>query len=148
MATSSAAVGVALKAPVMPMHAVLCNLMSSFTHTFFYSRPSHQGSIRNNWSYHSDVHPICHHWLQTHDLPNVALQAQKTLRALVTICYTCCFQVSPLSNISPRYQKIAPLILISYIIIFNLFFIFIIISSVLIGTIGGYNQTSIRTTKA
>ena len=41
-------------------------------------------------------------------------------------------------------QKIAPLILISYIITFNTFFIFIIISSVLIGTIGGYNQTSIR----
>ena len=35
MATSSAAVGVVLKAPVMPMHAILCNLVSSFAHTFF-----------------------------------------------------------------------------------------------------------------
>ena len=41
-------------------------------------------------------------------------------------------------------QKIAPLILISYLINFNVFFIFIIISSVLVGTIGGYNQMSIR----
>ena len=38
-----------------------------------------------------------------HNLPNIALQAQKTLRALVTICFTCCFMVSPLSNISPRH---------------------------------------------
>ena len=40
-------------------------------------------------------------------------------------------------------QKIAPLILISYMINFNTYFIFNIISSVLIGAIGGYNQTSI-----
>nr|AVN67486.1 NADH dehydrogenase subunit 2 [Panchlora nivea] len=41
-------------------------------------------------------------------------------------------------------QKIAPLILISYLIKFNMFFMLTIISSVLIGTVGGYNQTSIR----
>nr|YP_009250298.1 NADH dehydrogenase subunit 2 [Panchlora nivea]AMW91053.1 NADH dehydrogenase subunit 2 [Panchlora nivea] len=41
-------------------------------------------------------------------------------------------------------QKIAPLILISYLIDFNVFFMFIIMSSVLVGTVGGYNQISIR----
>nr|AVN67497.1 NADH dehydrogenase subunit 2 [Phoetalia pallida] len=41
-------------------------------------------------------------------------------------------------------QKIAPLILISHIIYFNSFLTFIVIMSVLIGTIGGYNQVSIR----
>ena len=35
MANSSAAVGVVLKAPIILMHAVLCNLESSFMHTFF-----------------------------------------------------------------------------------------------------------------
>jgi hypothetical protein len=43
-----------------------------------------------------------------------------------------------------KFESGIPLILISYIINFNTFFIFIIISSVLICTIGGYNQTSIR----
>nr|WGO58094.1 NADH dehydrogenase subunit 2 [Rhabdoblatta saussurei] len=41
-------------------------------------------------------------------------------------------------------QKIAPLILISYIISFNMFMTMIIMLSVMIGAIGGYNQTSIR----
>ena len=41
MATSSAAVGVVLKAPLMAMHAVLCNLVSSFMHTFFLSLGHH-----------------------------------------------------------------------------------------------------------
>nr|AVN67275.1 NADH dehydrogenase subunit 2 [Archimandrita tessellata] len=41
-------------------------------------------------------------------------------------------------------QKIAPLMLISYSINMNLFIYFIIILSILIGSIGGYNQTSIR----
>ena len=35
MATSSAAVGIVLKAPVMPVHAVLYKLVSLFTNTFF-----------------------------------------------------------------------------------------------------------------
>nr|YP_010946830.1 NADH dehydrogenase subunit 2 [Rhabdoblatta marginata]WGO57587.1 NADH dehydrogenase subunit 2 [Rhabdoblatta marginata] len=41
-------------------------------------------------------------------------------------------------------QKISPLMLISYMINFNSFMTFIIILSVMIGAIGGYNQTSIR----
>nr|UBN08983.1 NADH dehydrogenase subunit 2 [Panesthia tryoni tegminifera] len=41
-------------------------------------------------------------------------------------------------------QKIAPLILISYSIKFNQFMMLIIITSILIGTIGGYNQISLR----
>nr|AVN67982.1 NADH dehydrogenase subunit 2 [Macropanesthia sp. B115] len=41
-------------------------------------------------------------------------------------------------------QKIAPLILISYSIKFNYFMIMIIVMSILIGTIGGYNQVSLR----
>lgn len=42
------------------------------------------------------------------------------------------------------WQKIAPLILISYTFTLNTFFSFIIITSVLIGSLGGLNQTSIR----
>nr|ARX95728.1 NADH dehydrogenase subunit 2 [Protochauliodes biconicus] len=45
------------------------------------------------------------------------------------------------------WQKIAPLMLISYTINFN-FFIFVIISSALIGSIGGLNQTNLRTLMA
>nr|WGO58042.1 NADH dehydrogenase subunit 2 [Rhabdoblatta incisa] len=41
-------------------------------------------------------------------------------------------------------QKIAPLILISYIINFNMFLTLIIMMSIMVGAIGGYNQTSIR----
>nr|QZP41244.1 NADH dehydrogenase subunit 2 [Geoscapheus dilatatus] len=41
-------------------------------------------------------------------------------------------------------QKIPPLILISYSIKFNQFMIMIIVMSILIGTIGGYNQISLR----
>lgn len=41
------------------------------------------------------------------------------------------------------WQKIAPILIISYSIFFNFFFFFII-SSVLIGAIGGLNQISIR----
>nr|WGO58029.1 NADH dehydrogenase subunit 2 [Rhabdoblatta ecarinata] len=41
-------------------------------------------------------------------------------------------------------QKIAPLMLISYSINFNSFMTIIIILSVMMGAIGGYNQTSIR----
>nr|YP_010946479.1 NADH dehydrogenase subunit 2 [Cyrtonotula maculosa]WGO57197.1 NADH dehydrogenase subunit 2 [Cyrtonotula maculosa] len=41
-------------------------------------------------------------------------------------------------------QKVAPLMLISYTINFSIFMTSIIIMSVMIGTIGGYNQTSIR----
>nr|AVN67286.1 NADH dehydrogenase subunit 2 [Blaberus peruvianus] len=41
-------------------------------------------------------------------------------------------------------QKIAPLVLISYMINFNLFIYMIIIMSILIGSIVGYNQISIR----
>nr|AVN67624.1 NADH dehydrogenase subunit 2 [Paratemnopteryx couloniana] len=41
-------------------------------------------------------------------------------------------------------QKLTPLILISYEIKITIFSIIIIISSILIGAIGGYNQTSIR----
>nr|YP_010946908.1 NADH dehydrogenase subunit 2 [Salganea raggei]WGO57665.1 NADH dehydrogenase subunit 2 [Salganea raggei] len=41
-------------------------------------------------------------------------------------------------------QKIAPLILISYSINFNQFMTSIVIMSILIGTIGGYNQISLR----
>lgn len=41
------------------------------------------------------------------------------------------------------WQKLAPIILISYIIIENIIYIFIIIS-VIIGALGGLNQTSIR----
>nr|YP_010946726.1 NADH dehydrogenase subunit 2 [Panesthia strelkovi]WGO57457.1 NADH dehydrogenase subunit 2 [Panesthia strelkovi] len=41
-------------------------------------------------------------------------------------------------------QKIAPLILISYSIKLNSFIIVIIMMSILIGTIGGYNQISLR----
>nr|AVN68247.1 NADH dehydrogenase subunit 2 [Rhabdoblatta sp. RHA] len=41
-------------------------------------------------------------------------------------------------------QKIAPLMLISYSMNFNMFMTLIILSSVIVGSIGGYNQTSIR----
>lgn len=41
------------------------------------------------------------------------------------------------------WQKIAPLILISYFIVPNLFYL-IIFSSILIGSLGGLNQTSLR----
>nr|AVN67379.1 NADH dehydrogenase subunit 2 [Elliptorhina chopardi] len=41
-------------------------------------------------------------------------------------------------------QKIAPLLLMSYMIDFNTFTIMIIMMSVVIGSIGGYNQISIR----
>nr|AVN67297.1 NADH dehydrogenase subunit 2 [Blaberus sp. B007] len=41
-------------------------------------------------------------------------------------------------------QKIAPLVLISYTINLNMFIYIIIIMSILIGSIGGYNQISIR----
>nr|UBN08762.1 NADH dehydrogenase subunit 2 [Macropanesthia heppleorum] len=41
-------------------------------------------------------------------------------------------------------QKIAPLILISYSIKFNYFMIVIVMMSILVGTIGGYNQISLR----
>nr|YP_010267384.1 NADH dehydrogenase subunit 2 [Neoperla bimaculata]UIF93984.1 NADH dehydrogenase subunit 2 [Neoperla bimaculata] len=42
------------------------------------------------------------------------------------------------------WQKIAPLILLSYILTFSMFSSFIIISSILIGSLGGLNQTSLR----
>lgn len=41
------------------------------------------------------------------------------------------------------WQKIAPLILISYLVLIN-FFITVIIISILIGSLGGLNQTSLR----
>nr|UBN08931.1 NADH dehydrogenase subunit 2 [Panesthia sloanei] len=41
-------------------------------------------------------------------------------------------------------QKVAPLILISYSIKFNYLMIMIIMMSILVGTIGGYNQVSLR----
>nr|AVN67896.1 NADH dehydrogenase subunit 2 [Epilampra maya] len=41
-------------------------------------------------------------------------------------------------------QKMSPLMLISYSMTFNNFMTFIILSSVIIGSIGGYNQVSIR----
>nr|WGO58081.1 NADH dehydrogenase subunit 2 [Rhabdoblatta orlovi] len=41
-------------------------------------------------------------------------------------------------------QKMAPLMLISYTINFNMFMTLIIFMSVMVGAIGGYNQTSIR----
>nr|AVN67927.1 NADH dehydrogenase subunit 2 [Parcoblatta fulvescens] len=41
-------------------------------------------------------------------------------------------------------QKIAPLILISYTLMMSIFSMIIIISSVFIGSVGGYNQISIR----
>nr|UOU85175.1 NADH dehydrogenase subunit 2 [Sargus flavipes] len=47
------------------------------------------------------------------------------------------------SIILMTWQKIAPMILMSYIFSFNLMFYFIIISS-MVGAIGGMNQTSIR----
>nr|QNV11745.1 NADH dehydrogenase subunit 2 [Siphlonurus aestivalis] len=42
------------------------------------------------------------------------------------------------------WQKIAPLMLISYTFSFNLFSTAIILCSVLIGSLGGFNQTSLR----
>nr|YP_010554568.1 NADH dehydrogenase subunit 2 [Tachycines shuangcha]UYO78926.1 NADH dehydrogenase subunit 2 [Tachycines shuangcha] len=42
------------------------------------------------------------------------------------------------------WQKIAPLMLLSYLMKINTFMIIIIISSVMIGSIGGLNQTSMR----
>nr|QIH30304.1 NADH dehydrogenase subunit 2 [Flavoperla sp. YZD-2020] len=42
------------------------------------------------------------------------------------------------------WQKIAPLMLLSYNFIFNTFVSFIIISSIVIGSLGGLNQTSLR----
>nr|AIW06203.1 NADH dehydrogenase subunit 2 [Ameletus sp. 1 MT-2014] len=42
------------------------------------------------------------------------------------------------------WQKIAPLMLISYTFSVNLFALTVIISSVLIGSLGGFNQTSLR----
>nr|AVN67370.1 NADH dehydrogenase subunit 2 [Diploptera punctata] len=41
-------------------------------------------------------------------------------------------------------QKIAPLMLISYTINFNGFIILIILTSIIVGAVGGYNQISIR----
>nr|YP_010946453.1 NADH dehydrogenase subunit 2 [Caeparia donskoffi]WGO57171.1 NADH dehydrogenase subunit 2 [Caeparia donskoffi] len=41
-------------------------------------------------------------------------------------------------------QKIAPLMLISYSMCFNQLMMFVIISSIFVGTIGGYNQISLR----
>lgn len=41
------------------------------------------------------------------------------------------------------WQKIAPLLIISYLTIFNYFYLFIILSAI-IGALGGLNQTSIR----
>ena len=104
MATSSAAVGVVLKAPVMPMYAVICNLVSSFTLTYFLILCHHNRAAEETIGLTIVMYiQYVIIGFRPHDLPNVALQAQKTLRALVTICCTCCFQVSPLSNISPRY---------------------------------------------
>uniref|UniRef100_A0AAU8EKH3 NADH-ubiquinone oxidoreductase chain 2 n=1 Tax=Phlugiolopsis damingshanis TaxID=3231022 RepID=A0AAU8EKH3_9ORTH len=42
------------------------------------------------------------------------------------------------------WQKIAPLMLLSYLINMNMFFSIIIISSISIGSLGGLNQTSLR----
>nr|YP_010572557.1 NADH dehydrogenase subunit 2 [Chandozhinskia hastaticercus]UZH35922.1 NADH dehydrogenase subunit 2 [Chandozhinskia hastaticercus] len=42
------------------------------------------------------------------------------------------------------WQKIAPLMLLSYLINMNAFFSIIIISSIIIGSLGGLNQTSLR----
>nr|YP_009171526.1 NADH dehydrogenase subunit 2 [Comicus campestris]AJW76381.1 NADH dehydrogenase subunit 2 [Comicus campestris] len=42
------------------------------------------------------------------------------------------------------WQKIAPMMLISYLISINIFFIMIMISCNIIGAIGGFNQTSLR----
>nr|QUO98725.1 NADH dehydrogenase subunit 2 [Pseudolimnophila brunneinota] len=42
------------------------------------------------------------------------------------------------------WQKIGPLMLISYSMNFSMFFILIIVSSVLIGSLGGLNQTSMK----
>nr|WFP43266.1 NADH dehydrogenase subunit 2 [Tegrolcinia mirotibialis] len=42
------------------------------------------------------------------------------------------------------WQKIAPLILISYTIEFNMFIFIIIISCIITGSLGGFNQTSLR----
>nr|QHD47956.1 NADH dehydrogenase subunit 2 [Flavoperla sp. YW-2019] len=42
------------------------------------------------------------------------------------------------------WQKIAPLMLLSYNFIFNTFVSFVIISSIVIGSLGGLNQTSLR----
>nr|AQM40174.1 NADH dehydrogenase subunit 2 [Diestramima tibetensis] len=42
------------------------------------------------------------------------------------------------------WQKIAPLMLLSYIIKINMFLMLIILTSVIIGSIGGLNQTSMR----
>nr|QOL00829.1 NADH dehydrogenase subunit 2 [Nipponomeconema sinica] len=42
------------------------------------------------------------------------------------------------------WQKIAPLMLLSYTIKMNIFFSIIIISSILVGSLGGLNQTSLR----
>nr|QEO33528.1 NADH dehydrogenase subunit 2 [Conanalus pieli] len=42
------------------------------------------------------------------------------------------------------WQKIAPLILLSYTIQINLFTTFIIVTSIIIGSLGGLNQTSLR----
>nr|ATN40437.1 NADH dehydrogenase subunit 2 [Xizicus howardi] len=42
------------------------------------------------------------------------------------------------------WQKIAPLMLLSYVIKMNLFFSIIIVLSIIIGSLGGLNQTSLR----
>nr|YP_009558775.1 NADH dehydrogenase subunit 2 [Xizicus maculatus]QBA83126.1 NADH dehydrogenase subunit 2 [Xizicus maculatus] len=42
------------------------------------------------------------------------------------------------------WQKIAPLMLLSYMINMNMFFSIIILSSIIIGSLGGLNQTSLR----
>ena len=63
-----------------------------------------------------------------------------TLRLAKCIVYDRRFKLKKLFYFN-NYSKNCPLILISYTINFNTFFIFIIISSVLVGTIGGYNQT-------
>nr|YP_010263720.1 NADH dehydrogenase subunit 2 [Oyamia seminigra]UIX54775.1 NADH dehydrogenase subunit 2 [Oyamia seminigra] len=42
------------------------------------------------------------------------------------------------------WQKIAPLMLLSYNLSLNMFTVFVIISSIMIGSLGGLNQTSLR----
>nr|YP_010257222.1 NADH dehydrogenase subunit 2 [Teratura megafurcula]QVM19046.1 NADH dehydrogenase subunit 2 [Teratura megafurcula] len=48
------------------------------------------------------------------------------------------------SLILMTWQKIAPLMLISYVIKMNIFFSLVIVSSIMIGSLGGLNQTSLR----
>ena len=81
MVTNSATVGRVLKASVMPMHAVLCNLLSSFTHTFFFIL-GHQIRAEKETIGLTIVMYILYVIIDfsPHDLPNLAMQAQKTLR--------------------------------------------------------------------